>query len=61
MKKLFWCILLFFSGCQAQEPEKNVIPGAYQLDEYLDRLKGKRVGLVINHTSTIEGRLLADT
>ncbi|MBP6174218.1 MAG: DUF1343 domain-containing protein [Saprospiraceae bacterium] len=45
-----------------ENPEgKVILPGAYQMDQYLPLLKGKKVGLVINQTSTIGKRLLLDT
>ncbi len=41
--------------------DKKVRPGAYQLDEYLPLLKGKHVGLTINHSSFIGNVHLVDT
>jgi uncharacterized protein YbbC (DUF1343 family) len=54
------------SGC-AQIPvnksnyEREIMPGAWSVDEYLPLLKGKRVGLVINQTSTIGNQFLVDS
>ena len=44
-------ILLFLSviGCTAQ-PVPGLHVGAEQAEKYLPLLKGKRVGLVVNHT-----------
>ncbi len=39
----------------------NIITGAQQIDKYLPLLKGKRVGLTINNTSVIDGKLSMDT
>ncbi len=40
---------------------KNILPGAYQVNEYLPILKGKRVGIFANHTATIGNIHLVDT
>jgi uncharacterized protein YbbC (DUF1343 family) len=40
---------------------QELIPGAYQLESYLPKLKDKRVALVVNHTSLINQTHLADT
>lgn len=37
------------------------IPGAWQTEEYFPLLKGKRVGVLANHTSTIKGKPLVDS
>ncbi|RYC71001.1 MULTISPECIES: exo-beta-N-acetylmuramidase NamZ family protein [Spirosoma] len=52
------CILLVIvsQGAQAQP-----VTGASQLPLYLPALQGKRVGLVVNHTSTIGRTHLVDT
>ena len=54
-------ILVLTSYCQ--EPQKRtekVIPGAEQSEVYLPLLKGKRVGLVINHTAMVGKQHLLD-
>src|SRR5690349_20347444 len=33
------------------------IPGAERTEEYVEGLRGKRIGMVVNQTSTIGGRL----
>ena len=40
---------------------KTIVPGANRTDQYLSLIKGKRVGLVINQTSTIGNTHLLDT
>ena len=40
---------------------KQILPGAYQIKEYLPLLKDKRVGIFANQTSTIAGTNLVDT
>jgi len=45
---------------EAQNNEKFML-GAAQFAEYLPLLEGKRVGLVVNHTSLVEGAHLLDT
>ncbi|MBK7650862.1 MAG: DUF1343 domain-containing protein [Flammeovirgaceae bacterium] len=47
-------------SCQAQKKEKLVL-GAEQLTELTQRLKGKRVGLVVNNTALVGKTHLADT
>lgn len=53
---VLWACLV--SACQAQ-PRKLI--AAENLGDYLPLLQGKRVGLVVNHTSTVGSRHLADT
>src|SRR5690606_25550212 len=40
---------------------KNVIVGAERMNEYLPYLQSKRVALVVNHTSLVNGTHLVDT
>ncbi len=40
---------------------ETILPGAYQLSEYLPLVKGKKVGIVANHTSLINNSHLVDT
>ncbi len=58
---LIFIINLF--GCQAQpqESDKNIIPAAHQLEDYIHLLKDKRTGLVVNQTSKIGAVHLVDT
>jgi uncharacterized protein YbbC (DUF1343 family) len=37
-----------------------VIPGADQTEKYLPMLKGKKVALLVNHTSLVEGKHIVD-
>jgi uncharacterized protein YbbC (DUF1343 family) len=53
-------LLLTFYSCHSTG-NKQVLPGANQLSEYLCLIKGKRVALVVNHTSQVEGSHLVDT
>lgn len=39
----------------------DILPGAYSTTTYLPALKGKRVALLVNQTSEINGALLPDT
>lgn len=39
----------------------TIIPAADQMDKYLPMLKGKKVALLVNHTSTVNGTHLIDT
>jgi uncharacterized protein YbbC (DUF1343 family) len=60
--------------CTAQKPQQmnktqakhvqsasTIIPAADQIDQYLPLLKGKKVALLVNHTSTIGGTHIIDT
>lgn len=40
---------------------KAILPGAYQTNEYLPLIKGKRVAVFANNTATINGSHLVDT
>ncbi|OFY62455.1 MAG: hypothetical protein A3H98_02560 [Bacteroidetes bacterium RIFCSPLOWO2_02_FULL_36_8] len=77
MKFLFYIILCisFFSTCQVKEkkPKAGTVPlsiseadsllktGADQIHLYKPLLEGKKVALVINQSSRIKNKLLADT
>lgn len=43
-----------------QPVSEVIVPGANQLDRYLPMLEGKKVGLVGNQTSVVDGRHLVD-
>jgi uncharacterized protein YbbC (DUF1343 family) len=45
----------------APSPTKKILPGAYQINEYLPLLKGKRVAIFANNTATINDTHLVDT
>jgi uncharacterized protein YbbC (DUF1343 family) len=66
MKSLILIAMLstVIGSCQANlgnEQDTIVRPGAWQLDEYIDLLRNKSVGLVLNQTSTINGVHLVDS
>lgn len=73
MKKLaiiVACLLLLLTRCADRrtsartgtEKEKDSVEvGAEQFDQYLPSLEGKRVALVVNHTSVVGNAHLADT
>jgi uncharacterized protein YbbC (DUF1343 family) len=44
-----------------EDLEKGIIPAANQFHKYADFLKGKRLGLVVNHTSVVGQSHLVDT
>ncbi|MGA1582977.1 MAG: hypothetical protein ACO4CH_06975 [Saprospiraceae bacterium] len=54
---------LFLPAAQSRVHLQDTIPqpAAAEPAEYLPLLEGKRVGLVVNHTSLIGGRHLADS
>jgi uncharacterized protein YbbC (DUF1343 family) len=45
----------------ANNNSSNIIPAADQMEEYLPLLKGKKVALLVNHTSTVGGTHIIDT
>lgn len=61
MKLKFILLLLFLSSVIfAQNNQKNIITGANQPEMYLPVLKGKKTGLVVNHTSIANEKHLVD-
>lgn len=61
---IFIVNLFLTVSCQEQfnlQVDHQVRPGAYQLDSYISDLKGKKVGLVVNHTSMVDQTHLVDT
>ncbi len=61
--KWFLIFVLFF-GCGTKsenQTEKVVLPGAYQMSEYLPHLNGKNIAVTVNHSSIIENTHLVDT
>lgn len=65
--------LLLQSNCSAQNPKparpkaatvqnqvNPIIPAADRMEEYLPLLKGKKVALLVNHTSTVGGAHIID-
>jgi uncharacterized protein YbbC (DUF1343 family) len=59
MKKLLLVLLLLFTlpSTAATPP---ILPGATQTQQYLPLLKGKRVGIFVNHTSLVGKQHLLD-
>lgn len=57
----FWCALGATVPAKGQVPGPGILTGADQTEAYLPLLKGKRVGLLVNPTSEIDGVLLPDT
>lgn len=56
---LFGTFLLV--GCKAAPAQKTALPGAYRFSEYLPLLQNKKVGVLVNQTSEVNGVLLPDT
>ncbi len=42
-------------------PKDSIVPGSSRMDQYLHLLKGRRVALVVNHSSLVAQRHLVDT
>jgi uncharacterized protein YbbC (DUF1343 family) len=60
MKVITWIFLILVSATSLFAAEKPILCGADQTDLYLPMLKGKSIGLVVNHTSTVKGMHLVD-
>ncbi len=55
-------LLLGFMSCQSQHSaEKDIVPAAGRMGEYLPRLQDQRIAVVANHTSRVDGVHLVDT
>lgn len=64
LKQARFCFLLllgYMMSIPAAGAQESVIPGAERIDAYLPLLKGKRVALLVNPTSRVNGVLLPDT
>ncbi|MBH0002700.1 exo-beta-N-acetylmuramidase NamZ domain-containing protein [Pseudoalteromonas sp. SWYJZ12] len=51
---------IFISSAQANEANNSLVVGAQQYAKYLPQLKNKRIGLVVNQTSTVGQTHLVD-
>ena len=59
---LLLVIVLNFSACTAtQNSEKEIKVGASNFEDYIPIIKGKRIGLLVNHSSQVQGVHLLDT
>src|SRR4051794_25130705 len=45
----------------SEKPLEQILPGAYQIDEYMPMIKGKRLGIFANNTATVNKTHLVDT
>ena len=52
---------VFAQKKKASQNSTEILPGAYQLNEYLPLLKNKRVAVFANHTATVGNTHLVDT
>jgi uncharacterized protein YbbC (DUF1343 family) len=57
---LYLVIVLFFSSCNTAPSQPDVCTGCERTELYLQKLNGKSVGLVANHTTIIGTEHLAD-
>ena len=48
------------TGNKKTDPDPPLIVGAERTDLYLDELKGRKIGLIVNQTSTVNGSHLVD-
>lgn len=61
MRLYLFCLLLFWAAGAQSKSQPTIVPGAARMDQYLPLLQGRRVALLINQTSRVGDRLLADT
>ena len=54
-------ILILLVGSFLQLSGQEIKPGAYQIDDYINLINGKKVGIVANQSSEINGKSLVDT
>jgi uncharacterized protein YbbC (DUF1343 family) len=61
-KNFHWWItaVIIFAGCNTAPSQQSVQTGCERTDLYLQKLNGKSVGMVANHTSVIGTEHLAD-
>tara|TARA_Y100000992_G_scaffold45007_1_gene25789 strand:+ start:2766 stop:3926 length:1161 start_codon:yes stop_codon:yes gene_type:complete len=59
MKKLL--ILLFTSHLVFSQQKSEIKVGSEKMNEYLDKISNKSVGLLVNHSSTVRSTHLIDT
>lgn len=60
-KLLKLMVLVLLISCKINANDGNLLVGAERMDEYVQDLKSKRVGLVVNHTSLVHKTHLLDT
>ena len=60
-KYLFVLLIFFWSSCSGQTNLAKMETGAEQTEKYLPLLKGKKVAIVANHTTNINGSHLVDS
>lgn len=60
LKVVTWVFIILLSNLCLFAQKNQLVCGADQPDQYLPILKGKRIGLVVNHTSTVQGVHLVD-
>ena len=61
MTKIIGYFVLFISlACHASQPVKKLKTGAEQPEKYLPKIQNKEIGLVVNHTSEVDGVHLVD-
>ena len=62
MKKiLFLLFLIMVVATTKAQPKKAILPGAYQMEQYLPLLENKRVAIFTNHTAMLGNIHLIDT
>jgi len=57
---LLFCFSCVNSGTNGQVEEGRITPAAERTDLYIPQILGKKVGLIVNQTSTVRGKHLVD-
>lgn len=63
-KYLFFLSILFFSSCLVQSAEKEIVKietGAEQTEKFIPLLENKKIAVVANHSTNINGSHLVDS
>jgi len=63
IRSFFMCYFLILSivSSTCSGPEKKVIPGAHQIEQYKHLIEGKSVAIVANQTSMVGAKHIVDT
>ena len=56
--RVSFILIFLFIMLLPMRVNSQIVTGAEQMDQYLPLLKGKRIGMVVNHTSVVGRRYL---
>jgi len=55
-----WPTVAVSSSLQTSSTAAEILTGADQVEVYLPKLKGKRIGVLVNHTAIVKGKPIVD-